>query len=64
MLNDWSKLVGGLRAASGPFGEAHPQMLAAYRGLGAAQPGPGTLDAKTRELIALAVAVTDRKSVV
>lgn len=35
-------------------------MLEAYRNLNAAQGSNGALDAKTRELIALAVAVTTR----
>ena len=60
MLNDWVELVGNIKQAAVPFGDVNPKMLAAYRGLGAAQGATGVLDAKTRELIALAVAVTTR----
>ena len=44
MLNDWTKLVAELKQASAPFTESNPQMLAAYRALGAAQGAIGTLD--------------------
>lgn len=60
MLNDWTAQLRNTKAAATPFGEANPQMLIAYRGLNAAQGANGALDAKTRELIALAVAVTTR----
>lgn len=60
MLNNWVELVANVKKAAEPFAEANPQMLSAYRALNAAQGATGTLDAKTRELIALAVAVTTR----
>jgi len=56
----WNEVVSANRSAASLLGEHNPKMLAAFRGLNEAQPGPGTLDAKTRELIALAVAVTTR----
>ena len=39
---------------------SNPKMLSAFRELNAAQGATGTLDGKTRELIAMAVAVTTR----
>lgn len=60
MLNNWNEMVGKVRKAGAAFGEVHPRMLAAYRGLSEAQGATGALDVKTRELIALAVAVTTR----
>ena len=59
-LAQWAEVVGNNRAASKLLGEHNAGMLAAYRGLNEALSGSQTLDAKTRELIALAVAVTTR----
>lgn len=42
------------------MGKQHPKMLQAYQALGSAAEEGNVLDAKTRELIALAVAVTTR----
>lgn len=44
----------------GKLGKTHPKMLDAYKALGEAASTDTALDAKTRELIALAVAVTTR----
>lgn len=60
MIANWPEILKNNRAAAAPLAEQHPQLLTAFRGLNAAQGGTGTLDAKTRELIALAVAVTTR----
>lgn len=60
MLNNWVDQLKNTRAAATPFGDANPKMLTAFRALNAAQGSNGALDAKTRELIALAVAVTTR----
>ncbi|WP_342130890.1 carboxymuconolactone decarboxylase family protein [Hydrogenophaga sp. OTU3427] len=60
MLNNWLDLLKNNRAVSGALAKHHPKLLTAFRGLNEAQGGTGTLDAKTRELIALAVAVTTR----
>ena len=57
---NWSELLGTLKRSSGLLGDKNPKMLEAYRGLTAAQGSNGALDAKTRELIAMAVAVTTR----
>lgn len=60
MMNNWVDYVGNMRKAASRFAEANPKMMAAFKNLNAAQGGTGTLDDKTRELIALAVAVTTR----
>jgi AhpD family alkylhydroperoxidase len=57
---NWSELLGTLKRSYARLGEPHPKMLEAYRGLAAAQGANGALDAKTRELISMAVAVTTR----
>ena len=60
MLNNWVAQMENTREAAAPFAESNPKMLTAFRALNAAQGANGALDAKTRELIALAVAVTTR----
>jgi len=60
MLNNWKDQLSNTRKAAAPFAAANPTMLTAFQGLNAAQGSNGALDAKTRELIALAVAVTTR----
>lgn len=59
-LNNWIDVLKKNRAASATLAEYHPKLISGFRGLNEAQGGTGTLDAKTRELIALAVAVTTR----
>jgi AhpD family alkylhydroperoxidase len=60
MFMNWSDLLGTLKRSWNLFGNSNPKMLEAYRNLAAAQGSNGALDAKTRELIAIAVAVTTR----
>lgn len=60
MLNNWPELLQNNRKASKAFADANPGMMQAFQNLNAAQGSNGALDAKTRELIALAVAVTTR----
>lgn len=60
MFLNWTDLLGTLKRSYKHLGDPNPKMLEAYRGLAAAQGSNGALDAKTRELIALAVAVTTR----
>lgn len=60
MLFNWSESVPALKKAFGKLGKAHPKMLAAYQGLSDAAEAGDALDAKTRELIAIAVAITTR----
>ena len=59
MLNDWKAQLANTRAAGASLTEANPAFVQAFQGLNGAQ-GANGLDAKTRELIALAVAVTTR----
>ncbi|RCW63189.1 carboxymuconolactone decarboxylase family protein [Pseudorhodoferax soli] len=60
MLMDWIETLRKNRAAGGLLMKANPKMMTAYQGFNANQNGNGALDAKTKELIALAVAVTTR----
>lgn len=60
MLNNWIEQLANTRKAAGDLAKASPKLVAAYQGLSGAQNGNGALDARTRELIALAVAVTTR----
>lgn len=57
---NWTELLGTLKRSSNRLGDTNPKMLEAYRAVAAAQGSNGALDAKTRELIAMAVAVTTR----
>ena len=59
MLNDWKAQLANTRGAGANLAKANPQFVAAFQALNAAQ-GANGLDAKTRELIAIAVAVTTR----
>jgi AhpD family alkylhydroperoxidase len=60
MFLNWSELLGTLKRSSNLIGKPNPKLLDGYRALAAAQGSNGALDAKTRELIAIAVAVTTR----
>jgi AhpD family alkylhydroperoxidase len=60
MLFNWSEHVPAVKKAFGALGKSHPKMLAAYRALEEASSADDVLDAKTRELISLAVAITTR----
>ncbi len=57
---DWDKYREELKTRIGELGQLSPQTLRGYQGLAGAGAQTGHLDAKTRELIALAVAVTTR----
>lgn len=60
MFLNWNELVSTLKRSAPRLGNTNPKMLEAFRELNAAQGSNGALDAKTRELIAIAVAVTTR----
>ena len=60
MFADWKNNVAHVKKSFGELGKKHPKMLQAYGALSAAAAEGDVLDAKTRELIALAVAVTTR----
>jgi AhpD family alkylhydroperoxidase len=60
MFMNWTDLLGTLKRSYNRLGSTNPKVLEAYRSLSAAPGSNGALDAKTRELIAMAVAVTTR----
>lgn len=59
MLNNWKEFMAASLKAFSNLGSANPEMVRAVGGL-PAMGSKGALDAKTRELIALAVAATTR----
>ncbi|MCE4225728.1 carboxymuconolactone decarboxylase family protein [Methylobacterium sp. C25] len=59
-MNDWSAYRSDLTKTLGQVGRINPDVLKGYTQISNAAPAEPTLDAKTRELIALAVAVTTR----
>ena len=59
MFTNWKEQTQITKQAFGKMAQAHPKMLQAMGALNAASAEEG-LDAKTRELIALAVAITTR----
>jgi AhpD family alkylhydroperoxidase len=59
-MEDWAGYRQQLSKTLGGIGRVSPDILKGYDIVSKAAPNPGTLDAKTRELIALAVAVTTR----
>lgn len=60
MFNNWSDLLPSIQKAFGALGKSNPKMVKAYMALGDASAENDVLDAKTRELISIAVAVTTR----
>ena len=59
MFKDWKQHTQHVKSSFAHLGRKHPKMLEAYQSLGEAAAVEG-LDLKTRELIALAVAITTR----
>lgn len=59
MFKDWKEHTALVKKSFGELGKAHPKMLQAYGVLEQAAAAEA-LDAKTRELIAIAVAITTR----
>lgn len=60
MLLDWKSLIPKLGRSMKEFSDLSPSTMSGYRTLHAAGSETGRLDAKTRELISLAVAITTR----
>lgn len=60
MFLNWKEYLRAGRKAGAVMHAANPKMVAGFQALSAGQNGNGALDAKTKELIALAVAVTTR----
>ena len=60
MMLDWKNYQGQLSSTIGEIGKLSPDTIKGYLALSGAGKQTGKLDAKTRELIALAVAVSLR----
>lgn len=60
MMNNWVDQLTNLRKGGAELGAANPPVIKAFMGLNESLNQGKALDAKTRELIALAVAVTTR----
>jgi AhpD family alkylhydroperoxidase len=60
MFSNWSDLVSTIKQSFGSLSKSNPKMVKAYMALGDAAAENNVLDAKTRELISLAVAITTR----
>jgi AhpD family alkylhydroperoxidase len=60
MFLNWSDLVGTIQKSFGSLAKSNPKMVRAYTALDDAAAENNVLDAKTRELISLAVAITTR----
>ena len=59
-MMDWGKYREQIMSTAGSMAEAHPELLKGFQALDTGAAKTRHLDAKTRELIALAVAVTTR----
>lgn len=59
-MQDWKTILSDLRSNTSILAEANPKVTKAFASLGQSLNKSRFLDAKTRELIALAVAVTTR----
>ncbi len=60
MINDWASANKDLSDALGTYRQAAPDMASAFSGLAKAATRPGSLDTKTKELIALAIGIAGR----
>ena len=59
-MMDWNKYREQVMSTAGSMAEVHPDLMKGFTALDSASAKTNHLDAKTRELIALAVAVTTR----
>lgn len=60
MFSNWSDLVTTIKTSFGSLSRSNPKMVKAYMALNDASAENNVLDAKTRELISIAVAITTR----
>ena len=60
MMMDWDQYGDQLVARTKEIASTEPDLVAGYQAIAKAKAGTGVLEPKTRELIALAVAVTLR----
>jgi AhpD family alkylhydroperoxidase len=59
-MNDYIATAKAVSAGAMALRKAHPKAMEAFAALGSATYGEGALDAKTKELIALAIGITVR----
>ena len=59
-MMDWGKYREQIMSTAGSMAETHPELLKGFQALDTGAAKTRHLDAKTREMIALAVAVTTR----
>lgn len=59
-MSDYAETAKAVSSGAVALRKAHPKMMEAFAALGAAVYPDGALDAKTKELIALAISVTVR----
>ena len=59
-ITDWDEYSGALRERGKEFGQLHPELMKGFSALSRGASTTQHIDAKTREFIALAVAVTTR----
>lgn len=57
---DYKAIIAGISAYSGELRRAVPSVMQGFGALAKAASAPGVLDAKTKELVALAIGVTQR----
>ena len=60
MPKDYPEIADEVGAGASELRKAHPELMSAFGNLGAAAYKRGALDSKTKELMALAIAVTVR----
>jgi AhpD family alkylhydroperoxidase len=59
-INDWDEYSAGLRERGKEFSALHPELIKGFSALSRGAASTKHIDAKTREFIALAVAVTTK----
>lgn len=59
-MNDARETARAVSTGAAALRKAHPKLMEAFAGLGAATYADGALDAKTKELIALAIGINVR----
>ena len=59
-MSDYPETAKAVSSGAAALRQAHPELMAAFAGLGKAAYADGALDHKTKELIALAISVTVR----
>jgi AhpD family alkylhydroperoxidase len=59
-FKDWPAMAKGLNPAIGELRKSAPEAMAAFAEMGKAALAPGALDARTKELLAMAVSVAVR----